>query len=63
MESILDHAFNALGINSSEECVDRPVLMTEAVTNLPYSRSSKSMSLSLWGDNVLIGASDDGVDV
>ena len=46
MESILDHAFNALGINGSEECVDRPVLMTEAVTNLPYSRSSKSMSLS-----------------
>ena len=46
MEGLLDHAFSALGIDSSDGRVDRPVLMTEAIANLSYSRSSESLLAS-----------------
>ncbi|KAJ9142839.1 Actin-like ATPase domain-containing protein [Coniochaeta hoffmannii] len=39
MEHVLDHTFMKLGLNGSAEgAVDMPVVMTEAVANLPYSR-------------------------
>ena len=42
MESLLDYAFSALGVDGTEGGVDRPVLITEAIANLSYSRSSES---------------------
>jgi len=38
MESILDYVFIKLGIDGSNRGVDMPIVMTEAVANLPYSR-------------------------
>ncbi|KAG0650264.1 Actin arp5 [Hyphodiscus hymeniophilus] len=40
MESILDYVFIKLGINGSNGGIDMPIVMTEAVANLPYSRKS-----------------------
>ncbi|KAJ2965498.1 hypothetical protein NQ176_g10589 [Zarea fungicola] len=40
MEHLLDYIFLKLGMNDSEGGVDVPVVMTEAVANLPYSRKS-----------------------
>ena len=45
MEGILDHVFVNLGING-DEGVERPVVMTEAVANLNYSRKSTSVLMS-----------------
>lgn len=42
MESILDYVFIKLGIDGSNGGVDMPIVMTEAVANLPYSRKCKS---------------------
>ena len=44
MEGLLDHAFSALGIDGADGSIDRPVVMTEAVANPSYSRSSESPS-------------------
>lgn len=38
MESILDYTFLKMGIDGSNGTVDVPIVMTEAVANLPYSR-------------------------
>jgi actin-related protein 5 len=39
MEHVLDHTFTKLGLNGSAQgAVDMPVVMTEAVANLPYSK-------------------------
>lgn len=38
MEHVLDYIFLKLGMNDSNGGVDVPVVMTEAVANLPYSR-------------------------
>jgi len=38
MEHVLDHIFIKLGINGVEGAIDMPIVMTEAVANLPYSR-------------------------
>lgn len=38
MEHVLDYIFLKLGLNDSDGGVDVPVVMTEAVANLPYSR-------------------------
>ncbi|RKU45867.1 actin-related protein 5 [Coniochaeta pulveracea] len=38
MEHVLDHLFIKLGLNGVEGALDMPVVMTEAVANLPYSR-------------------------
>ncbi|KAK4134364.1 ARP5-like protein [Trichocladium antarcticum] len=42
MEHVLDHVFLKLGMNGAEGSIDMPVVMTEAVANLPYSRKSMS---------------------
>jgi len=41
MESVLDYVFIKLGIDGANGGVDVPIVMTEAVANLPYSRKSK----------------------
>ncbi|KAG6275387.1 hypothetical protein E4U48_002141 [Claviceps purpurea] len=41
MEHVLDYVFLKLGLNESTDgAVDVPIVMTEAVANLPYSRKS-----------------------
>ncbi|KAK5660269.1 hypothetical protein OQA88_12809 [Cercophora sp. LCS_1] len=40
MEHILDNVFIKLGMNAVEGGIDMPIVMTEAVANLPYSRKS-----------------------
>ncbi|KAK4112300.1 ARP5-like protein [Canariomyces notabilis] len=40
MEHVLDHVFIKLGMNGVEGGIDMPIVMTEAVANLPYSRKS-----------------------
>jgi actin-related protein 5 len=38
MESLLDYVFIKMGLEGSNGGVDVPIVMTEAVANLPYSR-------------------------
>lgn len=38
MEHVLDYCFLKLGMNGTEGNIDMPIVMTEAVANLPYSR-------------------------
>jgi actin-related protein 5 len=38
MEHVLDYVFLKLGMNESDGAVDVPIVMTETVANLPYSR-------------------------
>ncbi|EFX02970.1 chromatin remodeling complex subunit [Grosmannia clavigera kw1407] len=40
MEHILDFTFIKLGLNGADGAIDMPVVMTEAVANLAYSRKS-----------------------
>ncbi|KAL8899006.1 MAG: hypothetical protein Q9207_006415 [Kuettlingeria erythrocarpa] len=40
MEGLLDYAFTGLGISAQDEGVGRPILMTEPVANLGYSRKT-----------------------
>ncbi len=47
MEGLLDYAFTGLGISAQDEGVGRPILMTEPVANLGYSRKSKSSAWRL----------------
>ena len=42
MEGILDYTFLKLGLDSAEEGIGRPIVMTEPVANLGYSRKSES---------------------
>jgi actin-related protein 5 len=42
MESVLDYIFLKMGIDGSSGSVDMPIVMTEAVANLPYSRKCRS---------------------
>jgi actin-related protein 5 len=39
MESVLDYCFIKMGVNSSGR-IDRPIVMTEPIANLGYSRKS-----------------------
>ncbi|KAL7937867.1 actin-like protein [Trichoderma chlorosporum] len=39
-EHVLDYVFLKLGMNDASGAIDVPVVMTEAVANLPYSRKS-----------------------
>ena len=41
MESVLEYTWIKLGIDGASGTVDMPIVMTEAVANLPYSRKSK----------------------
>ncbi|MCJ1306682.1 Nuclear actin-protein involved in chromatin remodeling [Agyrium rufum] len=38
MEGVLDYTFVQLGLDASEQGIDRPVVLTEAIANLAYSR-------------------------
>jgi len=40
MEHVLDYIFIKMGMNSGEGSIDMPIVMTEAVANLQYSRKS-----------------------
>ncbi|KYK59477.1 Actin-related protein, ARP5 class [Drechmeria coniospora] len=40
MEHVFDYIFLKLGLNDASGSIDFPVVMTEAVANLPYSRKS-----------------------
>ena len=40
MEGLLDHIFVSLGIDNDDGGIQRPLLMTEPVANLGYSRKS-----------------------
>jgi actin-related protein 5 len=40
-EHVLDYIFLKLGMNDASGGIDVPVVMTEAVANLPYSRKCK----------------------
>lgn len=42
MESILDYVFIKMSVDGSNGGVDVPIVMTEAVANLPYSRKCMS---------------------
>ena len=41
MEGVLDQIFVSLGIESNDGGIQRPLLMTEPVANLGYSRKSR----------------------
>ena len=41
MESVLDYTFLKLGIDGENGSIGRPVLMTEPIANLAYSRKSE----------------------
>jgi actin-related protein 5 len=47
MESILDYVFLKMGINGANGNVDMPIVMTEAVANLQYSRKCKTQDFFL----------------
>lgn len=38
MEHVLDYIFLKLGMNDADGAIEVPIVMTEAVANLPYSR-------------------------
>jgi actin-related protein 5 len=38
MEHVLDNLFLKLGMNDASSNIDIPIVMTEAVANLPYSK-------------------------
>ncbi|KAI9731083.1 MAG: Nuclear actin-protein involved in chromatin remodeling [Claussenomyces sp. TS43310] len=40
MESVLDYIFLKMGLDESNATIDVPIVITEAVANLPYSRKS-----------------------
>ena len=48
MEGVLDSLFVKLGVEGESEGVGRPILMTEPVANLGYSRKSMHQHLSLF---------------
>lgn len=41
MEHVLDYIFLKLGMNQADGKIDVPIVMTEAVANLPYSRKCR----------------------
>ena len=48
MEAVLDHVFLALGCDPDKQGIERPVVMTEAVGNLGYSRKSEWILCWMW---------------
>ncbi|CAI6340493.1 unnamed protein product [Periconia digitata] len=42
MEGVLDYCFIKLGLNSQKGSIDRPIVMTEPVANLGYTRKTMS---------------------
>lgn len=48
MEHVLDYLFLKLGMNGVEGNIDMPIVMTEAVANLPYSRKCESCPVRIY---------------
>lgn len=46
MEHVLDYIFLKLGMNEADGGIEVPIVMTEAVANLPYSRKCRLNRLS-----------------
>lgn len=42
MEGVLDYCFIKMGLDGQSSTIDRPVVMTEPVANLGYTRKSES---------------------
>ena len=40
MEGLLDYTFLKMGLDAADGKIDRPIVMTEAIANLGYSRRS-----------------------
>lgn len=40
MEGVLDYCFIKLGVDGRSGRIDRPIVMTEPIANLPYARKS-----------------------
>lgn len=68
MESVLDYIFLKLGVEGASGGVGRPIVMTEPVANLGYSRKS-GFFLKCWvfryfkmrdAENVCLSSSNDG---
>jgi actin-related protein 5 len=53
MEGVLDYCFVKMGVDGRSGRIDRPIVMTEPVANLGYSR--KSMYTQRMGDSMRIG--------
>lgn len=53
MESVLDYIFIKMGIDGSNGSVDMPIVMTEAVANLPYSRKCEVPVRCSWQFHLL----------
>lgn len=49
MEGLLDYAFVSLGISAQDGGVGRPVVLTEPIANLAYSRKSRFTAWEIIG--------------
>ena len=47
MEGVLDYTFLQLGLEGVDGGIGRPIVMTEAITNLSYSRKSDAIRFRL----------------
>lgn len=47
MEGILDYLFLKLGVDGASGGVDRRIVMTEPIANLPYARRSMYLTLGV----------------
>lgn len=61
MEGMLDSTFINLGVDGANGGIDRPLIMTEPVANLGYSRKSKA--LAFVEEAILNTCSDDGTTI
>lgn len=60
MESLLDYVFIKLGVDGENGGVDVPIVMTEALANLPYSRKCMLLSFGFDACFLTVKYSDDG---
>jgi actin-related protein 5 len=51
VEGVLDYCFVKLGIEGTESGISRPVVMTEPVANLGYTRKSKRARYAAHGQD------------
>lgn len=43
MESVLDYMFLKMGMGAESDSIESPIVLTETVANIPYSRKSSSI--------------------
>lgn len=60
-EHVLDYVFLKLGMNEADRAIDVPIVMTEAVANLPYSRKCSYNTIPLLASLVGMHAWTDSV--